>query len=95
MPPLVADSFGVQGLSLNWGFILLAPVITGNLFNLSYGRIFDGNSKGGICDKGLGCYVTAYWITLASSAAGIFVALYSIQHDARVKKQRQAHMREA
>lgn len=95
MPPLVADSFGVHGLSLNWGIILLAPVITGNLFNLSYGRIFDGNSKAGECSKGLGCYVTAYWITLASSIGGIVVALYTIQHDARLKRLRLAHLREA
>lgn len=99
MPPLVADNFGVKGLSLNWGVILLAPVITGNVFNLSYGRILDGNSSGaggaGVCDRGLGCYASAYWITLASSVAGVVVAFYGVQQEERAKRRRVAHIREA
>lgn len=37
-PSLVAETFGVSGLSTNWGCISLAPVIFGNIFNILYGR---------------------------------------------------------
>lgn len=33
-PALVAETFGVNGLSQNWGTMTLAPVVFGNIFNL-------------------------------------------------------------
>lgn len=36
-PSLVAETFGVNGLSQNWGCMIFAPVIAGNIFNLLYG----------------------------------------------------------
>lgn len=38
-PSLVAETFGVSGLSTNWGFVIMAPVILGNIFNIIYGSI--------------------------------------------------------
>ncbi|KAL9632399.1 MAG: hypothetical protein Q9164_005339, partial [Protoblastenia rupestris] len=43
-PALVAETFGVHGLSQNWGCMTLAPVVSGNIFNLLYGRIYDRHS---------------------------------------------------
>lgn len=37
-PSLVAETFGIRGLSTNWGFTNVAPIIFGNLFNILYGR---------------------------------------------------------
>lgn len=37
-PSLVAESFGVAGLSTNWGVLNLSPVVFGNLFNILYGK---------------------------------------------------------
>lgn len=37
-PSLVAETFGVNGLSTNWGFMTIAPVIFGNIFNILYGK---------------------------------------------------------
>lgn len=37
-PSIVAEVFGVHGLSQNWGWMTLAPVIAGNIFNLLYGK---------------------------------------------------------
>ena len=36
-PALVAECFGVHGLSQNWGCMILAPIVFGNIFNLAYG----------------------------------------------------------
>lgn len=36
-PSLVAECFGVNGLSQNWGCMTLAPIVFGNIFNLLYG----------------------------------------------------------
>lgn len=38
-PSLVAATFGIGGLSTNWGFMTLAPVIFGNIFNILYGKL--------------------------------------------------------
>ncbi len=40
-PSLVAEAFGVHGLSQNWGCMIFAPVIAGNMFNLLYGTLFN------------------------------------------------------
>lgn len=95
-PALVADAFGVQGLSLNWGFMTLAPVISGNVFNLCYGRIYDHHSTvlpGGErdCPEGLRCYAAAYWVTCASSVLGILVSLWCIRHQHVVKMREGRH----
>lgn len=89
-PALVADAFGVSGLSVNWGFMTLAPVLWGNIFNLAYGGILDKHSTampGGslVCKDGLECYKGAYWFTFLSSVVGIFVCLYSVWHEKRAK----------
>lgn len=91
-PALVADAFGAQGLGLNWGIIIFAPVISGNIYNLAYGRIFDSHSKpidpdGRMdCSEGLACYRDAYWVTLASSVAGVVLALWCVRYE-RLKRK--------
>lgn len=92
-PALVADAFGTSGMAINWGAMTLAPVLSGNIFNLAYGSILDKHShkKGGelMCDEGKACYASAYWITLLSSVVGIFFSLYCIRSE-RVQKRRDA-----
>lgn len=39
-PSLVADTFGIRGLSQNWGSMTLSAIIFGNIFNLAYGKFF-------------------------------------------------------
>lgn len=38
-PSIVAETFGIHGLSQNWGLMTLSPVISGNVFNLFYGSV--------------------------------------------------------
>ena len=102
-PSLVAETFGVHGLSQNWGTMCLAPILFGNIFNLLYGRIFDHHSyvHDGvrICLDGLSCYRTAYWLTFAASLTASAISLWSIRYDhakkAKLRKANRDDSREA
>ncbi|GES57230.1 MFS transporter [Aspergillus terreus] len=88
-PSLVAHTFGIGGLSQNWGAMTLAPVLSGNVFNLLYGSIYDRHSVVGPdgdrdCPDGLACYQSAYYTTFFSGVAGILVCLWSIMREKRV-----------
>ena len=87
-PSLTAQTFGIGGLSQNWGAMTLAPVLSGNIFNLLYGTVYDRHSVIGHdgdreCPDGLACYRTAYYMTFFSGLAGIGVCLWSIFHERR------------
>ena len=92
-PALVAETFGVNGLSQNWGFMTLAPIVFGNIFNLIYGHIYDRNSiilpdGQRDCRDGLYCYRDAYIVTLGASLFGVLLSLFSIHHDKMAKLRR-------
>ncbi len=103
-PSLVAEAFGVHGLSTNWGFMTLSPVLSGNIFNLFYGKIYDNHSivkddGERECTDGLACYRSAYLVTVVACLAGLAVALWSIWYTHRARqleeKQRELEEREA
>lgn len=84
-PSIVAETFGIHGLSQNWGFMTLSPVISGNIFNLFYGSVYDSHiiiSPDGSrqCDDGIDCYKNAYFATLAACGLGLAVTLSTIRH---------------
>ncbi|RMY69805.1 hypothetical protein D0863_06215 [Hortaea werneckii] len=89
-PALVADAFGPSGMGINWGAMTMAPVLSGNVFNLAYGKILDqhsyyeGDGQGGgerLCREGRACYSSAYWITLVSSVIAVFWSLWCIRQE--------------
>ncbi|KAI8961658.1 MFS general substrate transporter [Daldinia sp. FL1419] len=89
-PSIVAESFGIHGLSQNWGFMTLSPVISSNIFNLFYGSVFDAHSvidKDGAttCTDGLECYRTAYLVTLGACGLGFVVTLWVIWHQRKMR----------
>ncbi|CAK7270589.1 hypothetical protein SEPCBS119000_004169 [Sporothrix epigloea] len=93
-PSIVAETFGIHGLSQNWGYMTLSPVLSGNIFNVFYGIVFDHHSiveptGERSCDEGLACYRAAYFVTLGACGLGLAVTLYVIRH------QRLQHMKEA
>ena len=74
-PTIVSEYFGVNHMSTNWGALTLAAVVGGNMGNMAYGVVFDGNSRrsgtGQLeCQKGLECYRDAYWVTLGMAVVG-------------------------
>lgn len=87
-PSIVAESFGIHGLSQNWGFMTLSPVISSNIFNIFYGTVFDAHSVVGengerSCPDGLECYRAAYLVTLGACVLGLVVTLSVIRHQYR------------
>jgi len=95
-PTLVAETFGVHGLSQNWGTMTLAPVISGNIFNLFYGAIYDHHSivapdGDRECLDGLECYRDAYWVTLVSSLAGVVLSLWCVYLERTKKLEERRH----
>ena len=92
-PSLVAHCFGVHGLSQNWGTMTLAPVISGNIFNLLYGKIYDAhsvrNDEAGHMECLLGneCYRSAYWVTFGAALLGVLCCLWSIWHESQVHRR--------
>ncbi|KAH6688076.1 major facilitator superfamily domain-containing protein [Plectosphaerella plurivora] len=84
-PSIVAETFGIHGLSQNWGVMTLSPVVSGNIFNLFYGIVFDKHSVLGpegerVCHDGIECYQSAYLVTLSACAVGLAVTLWVIRH---------------
>lgn len=91
-PSLVAEVFGIHGLSQNWGAMTLSPVISGNIFNLFYGRVYDHHSivaGDGVreCTEGLECYRAAYLVTVVSCVVGLVLSLYSIRYTHELRKE--------
>ncbi|EEH42108.1 uncharacterized protein PADG_06928 [Paracoccidioides brasiliensis Pb18] len=87
-PSLVSHTFGVGGISQNWGVMCLAPVICGNVFNILYGRIYDSHSivlpdGDRDCREGLKCYRTSYIVTFYAGLAGVAMTLWTIWHERR------------
>ncbi|KKZ64156.1 hypothetical protein EMCG_01504 [[Emmonsia] crescens] len=88
-PSLVAHTFGVGGISQNWGVMCFSPVIWGNIFNLMYGSIYDTHSivlpdGERDCREGLKCYSTSYIITFYAGLAGAAITLWTIWHERQV-----------
>lgn len=91
LPAVVVDTFGPDGFSVNWGFLTWAPVVSGNVYNLFYGAVYDSNSivepdGNRNCEEGLQCYQRAYYVTLLSSVLGIAVCLWGI-HSEHARKR--------
>ncbi|KAF3903056.1 hypothetical protein ABW21_db0200194 [Orbilia brochopaga] len=83
VPTITSESFGLHGLSQNWGTMTLAPVIFGNITNLFYGKIYDSHSRqldaGHYdCSEGLGCYQSAYLLTSFASLVAMAISLWDI-----------------
>ncbi|KAM5359402.1 hypothetical protein ACJZ2D_014492 [Fusarium nematophilum] len=92
-PSIVAERFGIRGLSQNWGFLTTAPVPSSNLFNIFYGKVYDRHSViepdgERSCDMGLECYRSAYWVTLVACVIGTIITLWGIRH------QHEEHLRD-
>ncbi|ETN43774.1 uncharacterized protein HMPREF1541_11098 [Cyphellophora europaea CBS 101466] len=91
-PSIVADAFGIHGLSQNWGTMTLAPVISGNIFNILYGRIYDSHSivednGDRNCVLGRECYESAYVVTLFAAVGALVLSSWAVWRDWREKKR--------
>ena len=92
-PSLLAQKFGVNGMSQNWGTVILAPVISGNLFNILYGEVYDKHSivlpdGERECLEGRSCYWTASLVTLFVGLTGTVLSLGYIWKENRIWKHK-------
>ncbi|KAL1844148.1 hypothetical protein VTK73DRAFT_2638 [Phialemonium thermophilum] len=99
-PSIVAETFGIHGLSQNWGFMTLSPVLSGAVFNQFYGVVFDHHSVVGpngerSCLEGLACYAAAYRVTLGACGLGLLVTLFTIRHQHRVRREEEQQQQHA
>jgi MFS family permease len=91
-PSLVAEAFGVHGLSQNWGAMTVSPVISGNIFNLFYGMVYDKHSivkddGTRVCTEGLDCYRSAYLVTLVACVVGLVLNLWAIRYTHKLREE--------
>lgn len=91
-PSLLAQRFGINGMSQNWGTLILAPVISGNLFNIMYGEIYDKHSVllpdgERECLEGFSCYWTASLVTLLAGLLATVLSLASIWRENKLWRQ--------
>lgn len=75
----------------------LSPVISGNIFNLFYGIVYDHHSivkPGGEreCTEGLNCYRSAYKVTSFACVLALAVSLWSIWYTHRLRKEEEKLM---
>lgn len=72
-PVLTSELFGLRWLSTNWGMMSMAPGVSGNVFNLIFGHVYDSHSDPDthICTDGADCYRSAFLFT----GIGVFVAV--------------------
>ncbi|KKA26073.1 hypothetical protein TD95_000350 [Thielaviopsis punctulata] len=87
-PSIVAEAFGIHGLSQNWGVMTLAPVVSGNIFNMFYGRVYDSHSTreddgSNVCVEGVSCYADAYKMTLGACLLGLFLTGWVIRVESK------------
>ncbi|BFZ54121.1 GTP-binding protein rbg1 [Savitreella phatthalungensis] len=81
-PVLTSELFGLRHFSTNWGMMSIAPGISGNIFNLLFGHIYDTHSDPHthICAQGINCYRSAFLFTGAASLAAAAFAIVLFRH---------------
>lgn len=79
----------------------LSPVISGNIFNIFYGIVYDRHSvaKGNgehVCTEGLECYRSAYLVTVVACVVGLVLSLWTIRytHNLRQEEERLKELEE-
>lgn len=89
-PVLVYEWFGESSFSANWGWISLAPVLSGNVFNLLFGHVYDSHvskhSHSHTCHKGPDCYRSVFVITSAGCFVSFVLAIVLVSRRVRRAK---------
>lgn len=87
----VADRNGYRGA------MTMAPVVSGNLFNLIYGSILDAHStfepgEGRTCLDGKECYSKAYIVTLVASVLAVIWSFWCIRQETQQKRAQKQNL---
>ncbi|ORY24135.1 major facilitator superfamily domain-containing protein [Naematelia encephala] len=73
IPMLVLEWFGMTHFSQNYGWLCVAPVLGGNIFNLIFGRVYDAHTVGriGAPESGAGVMIDSIGNLLKRAGGGI------------------------
>ncbi|KAH9469387.1 hypothetical protein Pst134EA_009908 [Puccinia striiformis f. sp. tritici] len=86
-PALVLEWFGLKHFATNFGFLNLAPLLCGQIFNLSFGKIFDSNSHHHstsssfgnddelVCDLHQDCYRSVFGVTILCALVSLSLSM--------------------
>ncbi|KAL7334791.1 hypothetical protein PS15p_200369 [Mucor circinelloides] len=88
--PAIISEFGTKAFARNWGWLLCAPAIGSQLFNVIFGTFYEKESKrqgeSGAC-YGSGCYQTTFFIGILSACLCMFILSLAIYRKELYKKQ--------
>ncbi|KAL9540160.1 hypothetical protein MBANPS3_009843 [Mucor bainieri] len=88
--PAIISEFGTKTFARNWGWLLCAPAIGSQLFNVIFGTFYEKESKrqggSGEC-YGSGCYQTTFFIGILSACLCTFILSLAIYRKGLYKKQ--------
>ncbi|CEP14023.1 hypothetical protein [Parasitella parasitica] len=88
--PAIISEFGTKAFARNWGWLLCAPAIGSQLFNVVFGTFFEKESKrqgsSGTC-YGSGCYETTFFIGILSAFLCTLILSLAIYRKGLYKKQ--------
>lgn len=90
-PVLCSEMFGLQNFSTNWGLMSVFPGISGNIYNLMYGHVYDRHADPAThkCSVGLDCFREAFSIAmLAAVVATLSSTALFLQHAKKAQELR-------
>ncbi|KAF9648611.1 hypothetical protein BDM02DRAFT_2236725 [Thelephora ganbajun] len=74
LPTIVVEWFGMAHFLENWGLVSLSPLVAGNVFSMTFGRIFDVHSSYSrheiLCLEGVRCYSVSPYATVSACLCG-------------------------
>lgn len=80
MPMIVADAFGVEYLTANWGWVALAPVAPSMYLTNFFGKVYDSRAVESVtgaksCLLGHQCYDSTFAVTFVVAIFAIFIVI--------------------
>jgi hypothetical protein len=96
--PLPYEHALLAHFSENWGFMSLSPLLGGNIFSITFGRILDSHtpmhnttipvpsdplSLSAQCLEGRQCYVSSLYITIVACFVALIISVWVGYRDRR------------
>lgn len=84
-PVLCSELFGLKNFSTNWGIMSVFPGISGNLYNLMYGKVYDLHSDPLTheCAQGLQCFQASFGVAIVACVVALISAVALLTHHIR------------
>jgi len=81
------ESLRAAHFSENWGLVSVSPLVAGNIFSMTFGRIYDAHSSYGEhglrCLQGARCYSASLYVTTLACICALILAFVAAKRDRR------------